>query len=617
MCGIAGFFSSDHRISKKDLEEMTLCLSHRGPDASGLFFNGMAGLGHRRLSILDPDERSHQPMKSANGRYTIAYNGEVYNFREIALDLKLTCHTTSDTEVVLEAFDSYRESLPSQLNGMFAMAIYDQQEESMYLFRDRLGVKPLFYYYDGKQFAFASELKALLKIPFISEEKELCRESISSFLHLGFIPEPATIYKNIFKFPAGNGMKVDKNGIHLHPYWTLEEKIKSNTLDDENEAKTQLKALLESSVRYRMISDVPFGTFLSGGIDSSVITAIAQSQSSKPVQTFSIGFHESRYDESAHALNIAKYLKTDHHSFMVSSKEILDLMGDFPEYYDEPFADTSALPSMLVSKMARESVKMTLSGDGGDELFMGYNSARWAERLKNPFSSYLKEPISAVLKLGGSKYKRVAGMIKDLPAEHPQSHIFSQEEYFFSQREIQKLLLQPFSIHTYAGKEDEKLNRILTPAEKQGLFELKYYLKDDLLTKVDRASMKYGLEIRTPLLDFRLVEFALNLSPSLKYRQGESKYLLKQVLYDYIPASYFIRPKQGFAIPLKEWMRNELRFMVEDYLSEKVINTYQIVKYEEVKKLLHQYDTFPEKYSFLYNRIWLLVVLHKFIVKHF
>ena len=538
MCGIGGFFSYDHRISKKDLEEMTLCLSHRGPDASGLFFNGMAGLGHRRLSILDPDERSHQPMKSASGRYTIAYNGEVYNFREIASDLKLTCHTTSDTEVVLEAFESYRESLPSQLNGMFAMAIYDQQEESMYLFRDRLGVKPLFYYYDGKQFAFASELKALLKIPFISEEKELCRESISSFLHLGFIPEPATIYKNIFKFPAGNGMKVDKNGIHLHPYWTLEEKIKSHTLDDENEAKTQLKALLESSVRYRMISDVPFGTFLSGGIDSSVITAIAQSQSSKPVQTFSIGFHESRYDESTHALNIAKHLKTDHHSFMVSSKEILDLMGDFPEYYDEPFADTSALPSMLVSKMARESVKMTLSGDGGDELFMGYNSARWAERL-------------------------------------------------------------------------------LTPSEKQGLFELKYYLKDDLLTKVDRASMKYGLEIRTPLLDFRLVEFALNLSPFLKYRQGESKYLLKQVLYDYIPASYFTRPKQGFAIPLKEWMRKELRFMVEDYLSEKVINTFQIVKYEEVKKLLHHYDSCPEKYSFLYNRIWLLVVLHKFIVKHF
>lgn len=617
MCGIAGFFSSDYRISKKDLEEMTLCLSHRGPDASGLFFNGMAGLGHRRLSILDPDERSHQPMKSASGRYTIAYNGEVYNFREIAADLKLTCHTTSDTEVVLEAFDSYRESLPSQLNGMFAIAIYDQQEESMYLFRDRLGVKPLFYYYDGKQFAFASELKALLKIPFISEEKELYRESISSFLHLGFIPEPATIYKNIFKFPAGNGMKVDKNGIHLHTYWTLEEKIKSHTLDDENEAKTQLKALLESSVRYRMISDVPFGTFLSGGIDSSVVTAIAQSQSSKPVQTFSIGFHESRYDESTHALNIAKHLKTDHHSFMVSSKEILDLMGDFPEYYDEPFADTSALPSMLVSKMARESVKMTLSGDGGDELFMGYNSSRWAERLKNPFSSYLKEPISAVLSLGGSKYKRVAGMIKDLPAKHPQSHIFSQEEYFFSQSEIQKLLLQPFSIHTYATKEDEKFNRILTPSEKQGLFELKYYLKDDLLTKVDRASMKYGLEIRTPLLDFRLVEFALNLSPSLKYRQGESKYLLKQVLYDYIPASYFTRPKQGFAIPLKEWMRKELRFMVEDYLSEKVINTYQIVKYEEVKKLLHQYDSFPEKYSFLYNRIWLLVVLHKFLVKQF
>jgi asparagine synthase (glutamine-hydrolysing) len=616
MCGIAGFFSPDQRFSRTDLEGMTSCLSHRGPDASGIFFSETVGLGHRRLSIIDLDERSNQPMKSASGRYLISYNGEVYNFREIAASLHMKCRTTSDTEVLLEAFESYGESLPSQLNGMFATAIYDQEEQSMFLFRDRLGVKPLFYYYDGKQFAFASEIKSLLKVPFISSQKKICEESIRSFLHLGFIPEPASIYQNIFKFPSGHSMKVDRNGIRLNCYWSAEEKIKHESLSDENEAKTRLKALLQSSVRYRMISDVPFGTFLSGGIDSSLITAIAQEQSSKAVQTFSIGFKESRYDESMHAQKIADLLHTDHHCFMVSSKDALDYMLDFPEYYDEPFADTSAIPSMMVSRMAREYVKMTLSGDGGDELFMGYNSARWADRLDHPIIPLLKGPISALLNLGNSKYKRVSGMIKELPDHHKESHIFSQEEYFFSEKEISKLLIRPVEDNAIASMKDS-FPRKLSASEKQGLFELKYYLKDDLLVKVDRASMKYGLETRVPILDYRLVEFALNLSPALKYKDGESKYLLRRVLDDYVPSDYFKRPKQGFAIPLKEWMRKELRFMIEDYLSEKTIRTYNMVNYEEVKTLLKLYDNHPEKYSFLYNRVWLLVVLHKFLSKHF
>lgn len=616
MCGIAGFFSPNHLISRTDLEKMTSCLAHRGPDASGVFYSENAGLGHRRLSIIDLDERSHQPMTSASGRYLISYNGEVYNFKEISKDLKMKCKTTSDTEVVLEAFESYRESLGSQLNGMFAMAIYDLEEQSMFLFRDRLGVKPLFYYYDGKEFAFASEIKALLEIPFISSQKQICEESIYSFLHLGFIAEPATIYKNIYKFPAGHSMKVNKYGISLQCYWSPEEKIKDKALEDENEAKTRLKALLESSVRYRMISDVPFGTFLSGGIDSSLITAIAQQQSNKAVKTFSIGFKEAKYDESPHAQKIADHLKTDHHCFTVSSKDALDLINDFPEYYDEPFSDTSAIPSMLVSKLARESVKMTLSGDGGDELFMGYNSARWAERLGHPISSLLKWPVSSLLSKGNSKQRRVAAMLKNMPSGQSYSHIFSQEEYFFNENEINDLLVKPSSTEKRFQISND-FPRKLSASEKQGIFELKYYLKEDLLVKVDRASMKYGLEIRVPILDYRLVEFALNLSPALKYKNGESKYLLKQVLYDYIPASYFERPKQGFAIPLKEWMRNELRFMVEDYLSEKIIKKFNIVKYEEVRNLLNLYDNQAEKYSFLYNRVWLLVVLHKFLVKHF
>jgi asparagine synthase (glutamine-hydrolysing) len=638
MCGIAGYFDITKTITRDHLEKMTSKIAHRGPDAQGIFVEGPCGLGHRRLSIIDLSERANQPMVSSNDRYVIVYNGEVYNFREIGARLKsnvsnikdsVQLKTSSDTEVVLEAFAAYGVDFIHQLNGMFAIAIYDKVSEELYLFRDRLGIKPIFYYWDNQKLLFASELKAIVSNKEI--KTTLRQEAIKEFLYLGYIPTPGTIYSNIYKLESGSWMKVSAKGIEKNTYWNVKNKITNNIISDKEQALVKLSDVIVSSVQYQLKSDVPFGVFLSGGVDSSLITAQAVGLSSVKVKTFSIGFEENSHNESEYAKAVAKYLGTEHHEFIVSYKDAINLIDDVLDIYDEPFADSSAIPTLLVSKLAKQYVTVTLSGEGGDELFYGYGAYQWARRLNNPLIKYSHEAISTIFKKLSSRYQRVGRLLDYTNDTDLKCHIFSQEQYFFSSKEIESLLVkeEKFSLklmswlnedNILTGLNDYQSNkairvseRSLNAMEKQALFDLNYYLQDDLLTKVDRASMHYSLETRVPYLDHRLVELAINIDPKLKYKNGISKYILKEILYQYIPKEIFQRPKQGFAIPLNKWLKNELSYLIDENLSEEIVRKYDVIKYEEVKKILTQFNSGMD---FLYNRIWLLIVLHYWLQKN-
>jgi asparagine synthase (glutamine-hydrolysing) len=615
MCGIAGYFSFNNKFSKEDLAAMTNALSRRGPDAEGFFANEFVGLGHRRLSILDLSTSANQPMTSSCGQYIMVYNGEVKNFKEIAHELchtnpKLTLKTSSDTEVIIEAYAQWGEKFIEKLNGMFAIVIYNKQNDELFVARDRMGIKPIYYYKDEHNFIFASELKSFKQLK-NKISLAINYSAVNEFLHLGYIPEPHSIYNSIHKFPSGKYLKVSKNNFEFTTYWNPLNKITKEYISVFSEAKQSLKSLVESSVKYRMISDVPFGTFLSGGIDSSLITAVAQKNSNKPVNTFSIGFKDSKHNEAGYAKKVADYLNTNHHEFTVTEKEAIDLVSTLPSIYDEPYADSSSIPTLLVSKLAKQYVTMTLAGDGGDELFMGYGTYKWAQRLSNPLVSALRKPTATAFSLLNSKYKRVSELINYADDKTKKSHVFSQEQYLFSRNEI-KSLVNPVHYRDIILKENfNNLNRVLTAAEEQALFDLNYYLKDDLLVKVDRATMFYSLETRVPFLDYRIVEFALNLSPDLKIKNGVSKYLLKEVLYDYIPKAMFNRPKWGFSIPLQKWLKNELKFLTDTYLSDAIIRKHQVVNNEQVQILKTKF--YSGNNDYLYNRIWLLIVLHQWL----
>ncbi len=613
MCGISGFYSSATIFSNDDLIRMTDAMTHRGPDASGYFYEGFIGLGHRRLSIIDLSAAANLPMFSQDNNFAIVFNGEIYNFQEIKKELlavkSIHFKTSSDTEVVLEAFIHRGVDFVQQLNGMFAIAIFDKNSKNLYLFRDRIGIKPIYYYWDGQNFAFASELKSLVKIEPIRKNIQLNYTAVNEFLHLGYIPEPHSIYDKIYKFPAGSYAIVNSSGIAFHEYWNIESKINSDRVTDEEEAKARLKELLTSSVKYRMICDVPFGTFLSGGIDSSLVTAIAQSLSSEPVKTFSIGFEESQFNERKYARAVADHLGTNHHEMVVTEKDAMALIPELTDVYDEPYADSSAIPTMIVSRLARKFVTMTLSGDGGDELFLGYGAYKWANRLNNPLLKVFHKPVHSCFSRLGNRFQRVGYLFDYTDFSKIKSHIFSQENLLFAAQEI-SALLHP-DLRRELMLKDDFGHLPLTPAEAQSLFDLHYYLKDDLLVKVDRATMKYSLETRVPILDYRIVEFAYNLPEKLKLKGDIQKYLLKEVLYDYIPASYFDRPKWGFSIPLRKWLMTDLKYLVDENLSEEKIRKHNLMEYKPIAELKERF--FNKNQDFLNTRLWQLVVLNNFL----
>jgi len=610
MCGITGFAGGETAKIENDLRKSLQALEHRGPDAGGVFIEQDAniGLGHRRLSIIDTDARAHQPFHSADGRYTLIFNGEIYNFQELAAELAYKPLTKSDTEIIPEAWRKWGPSCVKRFNGMFAFALYDHAEQTLHLARDRFGKKPLFTAEIDGILYFASEIKGLMQYAAVQYMRsELSNTAIASFLHLGFIPEPETVYRHIRKFPAGHTALFNGHTLEYTSYWSPEELYEQpRTGISAAEAHQRFESILEKAVEYRLISDVPYGSLLSGGIDSSLVSAIASKKAPGRLRTFTIGFKENAFDESAHARDIAAFLGTEHHEYILEEKEALEYAFRIPDIYDEPYADSSAIPSLLVAKMAASEVKMVLSGDGGDEMFLGYGSYHWARRMANPFWYTLRKPVSMVLHTQDDHKKR-AGDVFGYSKGSLQSHIFSQEQYFFSLPELERLMRKPAEPGPSFSFEQEEA------IERQNAFDLRYYLKDDLLVKTDRASMHFGLEMRSPFLDKDLAAFALSLPLNLRMEGDMLKGFLKKTLYTHIPESYFNRPKRGFAIPLKKWLKNELYVMVETYLSKEALESTGVLNPVMVKEILHAWKNGAER---LYNRVWAMILLQQFLMKN-
>jgi len=616
MCGINGLINLNFLEGEQSIRKMNDKLQHRGPDADGVFSHKNVFLGHRRLSIIDLSTEANQPFKATSTEsenFIMVYNGEVYNFEELKEKYHIECSTNSDTEVILKAFIKVGPAIFNELNGMFSLAIYNKEDQALYIARDRVGIKPLYVYQADSGIAFSSELNALKEVPEIKSKCTINKKAIASFLHLGYIPSPLSIYNEIQKFPSGSYGIYKDGQLNIKSYWSVSSKLSKQVQSNEKEALSTLDNLLNDSVKLRLKCDVPFGTFLSGGVDSSIITAIAQSTAKQAgnqnINSFSIGFKEKSHNEAKFAKQVADKLGTNHHEFIVGEKEAMQLVPEMFSSYGEPYADSSAIPTMMVSKLAREKVKMTLSGDGGDELFHGYGFYSWAERLKNPLIKTFRKPIATCLSIGNDRMKRAANMFT-YPKGQLQSHLFSQEQYYFTSSEIENLMGREYT--TLPSELNEVLNskRKLTPSEEQSLFDINYYLKDELLTKVDISTMHQSLETRVPLLDHNIVEFALNLDPALKTKNGEQKYLLKQLLYQYLPKEIFDRPKQGFSIPLASWLKNDLKHLITDHLNQNTIEEHGLVNWHGVQNLIQMFN---QGENYLYTRIWSLIVLHQWM----
>jgi asparagine synthase (glutamine-hydrolysing) len=606
MCGITGFGEITRERSADELQALVTrmrdALCHRGPDDAGLWVDAEAGiaLGHRRLSIIDLSPLGHQPMFSANGRYAIIFNGEIYNFKILRAELESLDHkfrSHSDTEVMLAAFEQWEPFAATQrFNGMFAFALWDRSERRLYLARDRMGEKPMYYGWQGKTFLFGSELKALRLHP--DFKGEINREALTLFLRYSYIPAPHCIYSGIHKLPAGAMLSISfANGKSELPapipYWSFREAAHQGVqmpgnLSDED-AGAQFDSLLRDAVKLRMESDVPLGAFLSGGIDSSTIVALMQAQSSRPVQTFTIGFHESGYNEAVHAKAVAQYLGTEHTELYVTPEETLAVIPRLPALYDEPFSDSSQIPTFLVAQMARRYVTVSLSGDGGDELFCGYkhyvvgrevwDRMKW---LPRPLRAVLAKAIAATpvgflngslpwLRSTTAKYGR-AGAVGDKLHKFAEVMAVKKPEEFY--QSLVSHWKRPAEL-VVGGREpmaafiDPGLHLDLPSFTQRMMYlDALIYLPDDILVKVDRASMGVSLESRVPLLDHRIVEFAWQLPLRMKLRGGKSKWLLRQVLYQYVPATLIERDKMGFGVPLDAWLRGPLREWAEALLEE-------------------------------------------------
>ena len=601
MCGFAGYIQSGGFFEEEafiDVKRMAAAVVHRGPDDSGVWVDGKAGiaLAHQRLSVLELSPAGHQPMISPSGRFVIVFNGEIYNHLELRKGLgKVSWRGNSDTETLLAAIDAWGV-LTTLKNcvGMFAFALWDRKDRCLTLSRDRLGEKPLYYGWQGRRFFFGSELKALDAHPkFIGE---VDRKALSLSLLFSCVPGSFSIYKGIQKLTPGTFIQVQDNGFTPEPstYWSLSETVTCAKKDpfcgDENAAVSGLEACLKESVAGQMVADVPVGVFLSGGVDSSVVTALMQGQSSRKVRTFSIGFDYEGYNEAVYAKEVARHLGTEHTEFYVTSRDALEIIPHLPKLYDEPFSDSSQIPTFLVSKLARQYVTVALSGDGGDELFGGYyryfRSGRIWNKLKLlpfPFRriigrTLLKVPyerlnflmdsilrlfaISSISDTAGDSFRRWAARL---------AQVKNLDDLYWSLIFVWKNVSE---VVIGAGNAFEEARGIascpqqLLSEERMMYLDTMTYLPDDILTKVDRAAMGVSLETRVPLLDHRVVEFAWRLPLSMKIRNGKSKWILRKVLYNYVPQELIERPKMGFGIPLALWLRGPLRDWAEALLDE-------------------------------------------------
>lgn len=581
MCGI---YLTNIPFKKEEVRIKLEKIKYRGPDYTGVLKRDTITLGHLRLAILDLDQRSNQPFRYKN--LTIVYNGEIYNFKDIRSELErigYSFQTTSDTEVLIKGFDAWGEQVLDKLNGMFAFAIYDSKNQKVFCARDRLGVKPFYYYWKDGQFEICSQLQ-----PLMNKDSKVSSEAVSIYLSTGYFPSPFSILEDVYKLQPGCSLSIDlkKKSKEIKKYWDLEEvEILDVTYD---EAKDRVETLLKDAVKIRMQADVPLGTFLSGGIDSALVTALAAEMSSKKIKTFTIGFDDPKYDESKVAEKFASILGTEHTTTICKVEDVLELIPKLIEVYDEPFADSSALPSLLLNKKTKQHVTVALSGDGGDESFIGYNYfktiLKFNKLARIPF--VIRNTISKLLPKS-NKYKKILSC--------------KNENQFIERVFSKNNQLKWFKNHYW-----QYLNLSNNSIQKAADLNIKLWLENDSNVKVDRASMAYSVEIRSPFLDYRIVELARRLPMSFKFGENKTKRILRDVLSNYIPEEVFNLPKSGFSIPLDKWIKNELRDEIENNITIK-----SFVSINDFEQIYNGLD-------FKNNTIkWRLYMLSKWLKQNF
>lgn len=620
MCGICGFLQTDGSADKNILKVMNDQIIHRGPDDEGYYYNGKVGLAARRLSIIDL-KTGHQPLHSHSGNNWITYNGEVYNFQELREDLisrGYKFRTKTDTEVIVNMYEEFGTDFVKKLRGMFAIGIYDLKNDKLILARDHVGIKPLYYTLEGKtgSLIFGSEIKSILKYPGV--RREIDHTGLDYFLSLEYIPAPYSIFTGIHKLPAGHILIYQNNKLSIKKYWEVEKKFFSN---DPEELKEIFHSLLKESVKMRMISDVPLGAFLSGGIDSSALVATMAGLSDRKIKTFSIGFEEKSYSELKYSKIISEKFGTDHYTKSLSP-DINNLVGFLTDFLDEPLGDFSNFPTYLVSKTAREKVTVILSGDGGDEIFGGYEHyiaqkvARGIDlTVLRPFHKLLSKtthlfPPSELKKGFTNRIKRFSEGL----ANHPDNRHF-RWMLFLSAAQKRKLYSREFLNTHFTDKLKNRepfdkyfdYSRTFDGINQDLYLDFKTYLVDNILVKVDRMSMATSLEARVPLLDYKMVEFAFSLPESLKLKGNTTKYFMKNAMRGILPDEIIDRQKEGFSIPIKNWLKTDLKDLMMEYLSEKRVNESGLFNYGAVQKMIGEHLNNRQNHA---HRLWSLILFN-------
>ena len=638
MCGLTGFYIDEHQFDRnflfQNLNKMNDAQLHRGPDSKNVWVNeeNTVGLGHTRLSIRDLSPNGNQPMKSSCGRYTIAYNGEIYNVDENKIDIEnkgIKLKSTSDTEILVELMSIYGvENALSRINGMFAFVVWDNEEKSIYLVRDRMGIKPLHYFFSKNKnvLVFGSEIKAITQSFLI--RKEININALNSFLMFGFNKNNETIYKGINQVKPGEIIKITENFEKIHnQYWSINIKsfeTNKNKLKLE-EAEIELEKLIKDAIKIRTVSDVPIGTFLSGGIDSSLVTSLLCEINKTKVKTFSVGFAEKECDESKDAKEIANYLGTEHHEIFIGEKELLFFFDNLHKIYDEPFADSSQIPTAIVSNYAKKNVGVILSGDGGDELFGGYNRYLDCENFikKKNLSTFIKKNIAKFFKSSPKSFVKLIEVFTRKNNLHFRSKEFLKNfeinnlyNNFLAQwRSLDEVLDRKFISSKAIDNFNSSINYNFDFYMCQDINE---YLPNDILTKVDRASMLSSLEVRVPLLDYRIVNFATRLPNDFKISNSEQKIILKNILKKKIPSQLIKKNKMGFGIPVDEWLRTFLKERVNFLLSDQNLKKNQYLNNTSIKNLWNDHLNYKSNYGL---KLWNIIIFqqwfyHNMILKN-
>lgn len=640
MCGLSGFIYSD-RTGKQQAElwaeSMSDAQHQRGPDSSGVWSEEGVALSHRRLSILDLSEDGHQPMRSRSGRHVVVYNGEVYNFQELRAELGADgWRGHSDTEVILEAIERWGlEEAASRMVGMFAIAIWDREERTLSLVRDRLGIKPLYYGRSEGNLCFASQLSAIQAHPRFTGEID--RGALHAFLRYTNIPAPRTIFENVRKVMPGTILRFTSatDQGKVTPFWSAVETARRGIADpfsgSAEEAVDELERVLSDAVRMRMLADVPLGAFLSGGVDSSAVVALMQRASDTPIRTYSIGSESAEFDESTYARAVAEHIGTDHTELIVSPDQARDVVPMLGAMYDEPFADSSQIPTFLVSQLARQDVTVALSGDGGDELFAGYNRHHWAGRVWKGIDStpaFARRAASGALSgLKPDTWDLISGKLSGvLPSAmqhrmlghklHKLSGVLQSDSPIDLYDRLLSCWDDPAAIlrgGTEYPPPHEAASEVDGFAQQMMLADLIGYLPNDILTKVDRASMAVSLEVRVPILDHRVVELAWRLPHAYKRRDGVGKWVLREVLYRHVPRELIERPKSGFGIPVAEWLRGPLRGWAEDLLDPSRIEAEGFFDTAAVQATWQQFQAGTHSWEY---RLWTILMFQSWYQAH-